>query len=361
MRPKISVVAVSYNGGKRIVPTLESIRLQNSKEKELIIADDYSNDNGLTVKIIEDWLSMHEKEFLRVAFLKNKQNLGIVANLYNAAQSASGDVIMFNGQGDTLYSKNTLNEVADEIEAQRYSGLPDPYFWLGNYRAFSMVNGIFKEVDLNKDLPSHHALIEKNPILALRRNLLSWDIGGVGTVFSSRFFEEKHFPLKNAPRNWEDGPAFLWALIEGKRIGVLPVMLRWYEVDVGISWQKKKMPFFRRLVDRSYIDEKDIEKNYALRRWISELTPANHTLEKITRRYMKDIDFQIIMLKASCVFEVMIEHKVGFIRKVFQKIYRDCFYNKIRRLRNRGYQKEASRGKIDESFVVEIFDKNYYI
>ncbi|NLE05751.1 MAG: glycosyltransferase family 2 protein [Crenarchaeota archaeon] len=361
MRPKISVVAVSYNGGKRIVPTLESIRLQNSKEKELIIADDCSDDNGLTVKIIEKWLSMHEKEFLRIVFLKNKQNLGIVANLYNAAQSASGDVIMFNGQGDTLYSKNTLNEVADEIEAQRCSGLSDPYFWLGQYRAYSMANGSFQEVELNKDLPAHHALIEKNPILALRRNLLIWDIGGVGTVFNSRFFEEKYFPLKNAPRNWEDGPTFLWALIEGKRIGVLPVTLRWYEIGVGISWSKEKIPFFRRLVDRSFVDEKNVEKIYALHRWVSELKPANPILKKITRRYIKNLDFQIAMLKASSVFEVIGKHKMGFIRKVFQKIYRDCFYNKIRKLRNRGYQKETGMQKIDESFVTEIFNKKYYI
>ena len=53
---KITGRVLTYNAGKKVIPTLESIKLQTYPHKDLVIADDASTDNGETIRIIEKWL-----------------------------------------------------------------------------------------------------------------------------------------------------------------------------------------------------------------------------------------------------------------------------------------------------------------
>ena len=240
MTIQISCVVLSYNGGNSLIRTLESCKLQTYLHKDLVVADDASTDNGYTVSVIEKWLADNSKFFTNVLFIKNTSNMGIVKNLRNASLQAQGEIIFGLGQGDLAYAPNTLEIIAAGIEKQRQIDPVDPFFWLGEYLGYKVEkNGELKIIQLYKDLPHQHKLLIKNPYKALKRNLRRWEIGGVGIVYHKKYYCDDVYPLTHAPRNWEDGPAFIWALAEQKKIGILNFRIRWYEIGTGISWQNR--------------------------------------------------------------------------------------------------------------------------
>ena len=70
--PKISVIMPIYNGGKYLNYSLISIQNQNMKDIEIILIDDHSSDNSLT--IIEEYM----KKDLRIKLIKNDKNKKIL-------------------------------------------------------------------------------------------------------------------------------------------------------------------------------------------------------------------------------------------------------------------------------------------
>ena len=57
----VSVIIVTYNSGKYVLETLESVKQQTYKKIELIVTDDHSNDD--TVEICQNWLNQNNKYF----------------------------------------------------------------------------------------------------------------------------------------------------------------------------------------------------------------------------------------------------------------------------------------------------------
>jgi GT2 family glycosyltransferase len=70
--PKISVIMPIYNGGRYLKNSLVSIEIQNFKEIEIILIDDCSTDNSIT--IIEEYM----KRDPRIRLIKNIKNRKIL-------------------------------------------------------------------------------------------------------------------------------------------------------------------------------------------------------------------------------------------------------------------------------------------
>ena len=70
--PKISVVIPLYNCNKYILRAVKSIQYQNISEIEIILIDDYSTDN--TISMVEKM----KNEDKRINIIKNKKNMGIL-------------------------------------------------------------------------------------------------------------------------------------------------------------------------------------------------------------------------------------------------------------------------------------------
>jgi len=87
----ISVCIATYNGGKYIASQLESILLQLSEKDEVIISDDGSSDN--TISIINSF-GDH-----RITILNN-HHVGAIMNFENALKNAKGDYIFLSDQDD---------------------------------------------------------------------------------------------------------------------------------------------------------------------------------------------------------------------------------------------------------------------
>ncbi|MFQ2484591.1 glycosyltransferase family 2 protein [Aeromonas caviae] len=88
----VSVCMATYNGANYIKEQLESILIQLSPNDEVIISDDGSTDNTISIiKAIND---------SRVLLISNNTSHGVVANFNNALSYAKGDYVFLSDQDD---------------------------------------------------------------------------------------------------------------------------------------------------------------------------------------------------------------------------------------------------------------------
>ncbi len=106
-QPLISICIPAYNAEKFINETLESILNQTYQNLEIIITDDCSKDQ--TVSIIN---SFSDK---RIKFYQNEKNLGVEGNWNKALQQATGKYCKMMGADDILYS-NCISEQLNVFE-----------------------------------------------------------------------------------------------------------------------------------------------------------------------------------------------------------------------------------------------------
>lgn len=100
LSPLVSVVVISYNSGKYIEETLDSIYNQSYENIELIISDDGSADT--TVLLANNWLEQKKQRFVNSAVLEVIENTGISSNLKRGIVSSSGEWIKSIAADDIL-------------------------------------------------------------------------------------------------------------------------------------------------------------------------------------------------------------------------------------------------------------------
>ena len=94
---KISVAMATYNGEKYITEQLDTIRNQTRKIDELIICDDRSTDN--TVSVVNEYIHKYGLED-SWSICVNEENLGYANNFHKATLLATGELIFFSDQDD---------------------------------------------------------------------------------------------------------------------------------------------------------------------------------------------------------------------------------------------------------------------
>lgn len=92
----ISVAIATYNGEQYILKQLQSIATQTRLADEVIISDDASKDN--TVSIIRDFIK--ENNLINWILLENKCNHGFNFNFFNALDNTHGDIVFLSDQDD---------------------------------------------------------------------------------------------------------------------------------------------------------------------------------------------------------------------------------------------------------------------
>lgn len=85
---KVSVIVTSYNHEKYIRECIDSILMQKGVDFELIIGDDFSQDN--TRKILEEYQKQYPEI---IKLLPLTENLGVTKNLKRCLKEATGDYI----------------------------------------------------------------------------------------------------------------------------------------------------------------------------------------------------------------------------------------------------------------------------
>ena len=108
--PKISVIMPIYNGGRYLKNSLVSIEIQNLKEIEIILIDDCSTDNSIS--IIEDYM----KKDLRIRLIKNIKNRKILYSKSIGALNSNGEYIIELDQDDMFIRENAFQILYSEAK-----------------------------------------------------------------------------------------------------------------------------------------------------------------------------------------------------------------------------------------------------
>lgn len=113
MSDLVSIIMPSYNTGKFIKETIESVLSQTYSNWELIIVDDCSTDN--TDEMVEIYLSDE-----RIRYIKNDTNSGAAVSRNKALREAKGRWIAFL-DSDDLWEKDKLDKQIAFMENNGYS------------------------------------------------------------------------------------------------------------------------------------------------------------------------------------------------------------------------------------------------
>ena len=107
--PKFSIIIPIYNKEMFITRVLRSVQNQSYKNIEIIIVDDFSQDNS--IQIIQE----HQRKDKRIRLIKHTKNQGTLITRNDGALSARGEYIMFVDPDDILY-EGILKKLAGAVE-----------------------------------------------------------------------------------------------------------------------------------------------------------------------------------------------------------------------------------------------------
>ncbi len=119
--PSISIALATYNGERYIAAQLDSIRRQSSTPSELIVCDDGSTDD--TMSLVRDFA---ENASFPIRIVQNRTRLGYRANFMQAAAACTSELIAFCDQDDVW---------APEKLALMHSAFSDPKVLLAYHNA----------------------------------------------------------------------------------------------------------------------------------------------------------------------------------------------------------------------------------
>lgn len=106
---KHTIILVCYNQEKYIEDTMDSIFNRNELPYEVLIYDDCSKDNTLSI------LKKYAQKYPDILKLNsNSQNLGLYKNVQQASLIYNGDIIHFVA-GDDLVGDGLIKEIDDEV------------------------------------------------------------------------------------------------------------------------------------------------------------------------------------------------------------------------------------------------------
>lgn len=113
LHPKFSIITVTYQAGKVLEDTIQSVIFQTYRNVEYIIVDGGSMDNTLDiVKKYQD----------RISIVVSEPDKGLYDAMNKGIQLATGDYVCFLNAGDELHENETLQRMVHTLKTQE---LPD--------------------------------------------------------------------------------------------------------------------------------------------------------------------------------------------------------------------------------------------
>ena len=125
MNPKVSIITITYNAGRFLKNTMESIVNQTNRDFEYLIVDGGSTD--ITLDIIQQYDNQHFASFEeaekrettpadKIVWISEKDR-GLYDAMNKGMHLAHGDFVWFINAGDKIYAEDTLQRIVDTIEA----------------------------------------------------------------------------------------------------------------------------------------------------------------------------------------------------------------------------------------------------
>lgn len=111
--PKFSIITVTYNAGKVLEDTIQSVVFQTYRNVEYIIVDGGSTDNTLDV--------VHKYQE-RISKVISEPDKGLYDAMNKGIRMATGDYLCFLNAGDELHENETLQKIVYTLKGKE---LPD--------------------------------------------------------------------------------------------------------------------------------------------------------------------------------------------------------------------------------------------
>lgn len=246
-----SVVICCYNPDlEKLKKTIISVVNQKDVTFEIIISDDGSKENYLTV--LKTWIDENKIKNVRYNFLKN--NVGTLKNLISGIEMSKGKYIKDISPGDYLFDQYSLKRYKKCFEEEGMNIIfSRAVFYTEDGRILKITVPKFKSSEKDKNL-------KKN--VCLYRDYL------LGSTMSYRREMIKYFyEIKDVVRLLEDYPFTYLALINNEKFSLLNENLVWYEYGTGISTSSnsnildlEKIKFYEYL-EKNYSDDKFVRKS----------------------------------------------------------------------------------------------------
>ena len=114
MKPKFSIITITYNAAPVIKPTLDSVIAQTYTNYEYILVDGGSKD---------DTVAIAKASGIQFAHIISERDKGIYDAMNKGIALATGDYLCFLNAGDAFHAPDTLQAVVDAIAGEKE--LPD--------------------------------------------------------------------------------------------------------------------------------------------------------------------------------------------------------------------------------------------
>lgn len=258
----LSVCLATYNGERFIKEQIESILCQIDAEDELIISDDHSMDNTISI--------IHTIQDSRIVLLENKSRNGVIGNFENAISKAKGEYIFLSDQDDVwlpLKVKNTISKIKS-IEERNTKDKPILVF----------SDAIVVDENLHVLIPSVFGHSKENPDISGTPDILSVANRMLGcTMAFNRKAKEISLPIASSA-----------------------VMHDWW-IALSVSKQGIIEPIYQKTVlyrqhNNNVIGAKSLQPESKLLR-LRELWAFNRRIYKMSSLFFPITFFQFIRLK----------------------------------------------------------------
>lgn len=114
LKPKFSIITVTYNAASVITPTLQSIAAQSYRNFEFLLIDGGSSDN--TVELVRN-------SGIEIAVLVSERDKGLYDAMNKGIARATGDYLCFLNAGDSFHTPDVLERMVASIAGREQ--LPD--------------------------------------------------------------------------------------------------------------------------------------------------------------------------------------------------------------------------------------------
>ncbi len=188
-RPKISVVVPVYNAERYLNRCIESVLAQTEKETELILVNDCSPDDSLSI------IRRYAEQDSRVRAINFEKNRGPMIAREAGYLAALGRYITFCDSDDSL-PPDALATLAEALEKNPDAGI---------------VSGDWVYIDINgKETVSRNALSYGNDKISVYRALFRGELSHTlcGKLFKSELLKKIKYENEEFFTNGEDGMLF---------------------------------------------------------------------------------------------------------------------------------------------------------
>lgn len=237
-KPFISICIPAYKNKEFLGRLLDSIRIQDFKDFEVVVSDDSPDES------LEELIAAYS-DFFKVYYLKNDQPLGSPANWNNAISYAKGKWIKLMHDDDWFVDNSSLGKFAEKAKSENLS-----LIFSGFYKVNANTLKRTKEVIAFWD----KAFLRRNPVYLLRKNY----VGHPSTTL-----------ILNEKTKWYD-ERYKWVVdiefyIRKFRLNKRYIIIDEPLVNLGINDQQITSSVFRK-------PEVEIPENISL---LNDISPAS--------------------------------------------------------------------------------------